>query len=142
MTQLPIDLEAEHIVQDATAELLFIRPGECLVCYVDRMVADVGCDTTLRFAMRFRDARAPRATGLSRRLGYVGGFCDCEILMNGWWMHPRFWSNPPQVVEDGIVMQDDPEPPDPSPPCAGVRRGSTRPCANWVRATQHPRRGW
>ncbi|WP_425464517.1 DUF2695 domain-containing protein [Nocardioides eburneiflavus] len=43
------------------------------------VVPAFGCCTTLRFATRYRDLRAPRAVGLERRLGDRGGFCDCEI---------------------------------------------------------------
>src|SRR5688572_13193504 len=99
MTADPIDAQAEQIVRLVADELTMIRPGECLVCYVDRMVHEVGCDTTLRFATWYRDQRAPRATALRDRLGQVGGYCDCEVLMNGWWPHPRFWT-PAREVEE------------------------------------------
>lgn len=135
MTAIPIDLEAERILRRAAHALTSVRPGECVTCYVARMLDDFGCDTTLRFARSYRDRHAPRATGLERRLGQAGGFCDCEIFLNGWSPHPRFWTPRREFEEDGIVMQSDPEPPNPLPPCAGVRRGSTRPCANWVRHT-------
>ena len=137
MTSDPVATEAERIVRLVAADLTMIKPGECLVCYVDRMVHEIGCDTTLRFARWFRDRRAPRASALERRLGYVGGYCDCEILMNGWWPHPRLWTPARELEEDGIVMCDDPAPPHPMPTCATVRRGSIRPCSNWVRRTHH-----
>ena len=73
MTTAPIEAQAERIVRIAVGDLTTIRPGECLVCYVDRMVAEVECYTTLRFARWFRDHRARRASALERRLGYVGG---------------------------------------------------------------------
>lgn len=135
MTVIPIDLLAERLVRRASDELLAIRDGECVVCYVNRMVAAFGCNTNLRFARHFRDARAPRATAIERRFGQVGGYCDCEILMNGWSPHPRFWTPARETEEDGIVFCDDPRPPDPPPPCGTVRRGSIRPCGNWVRHT-------
>ena len=135
MTTDSIDARAERIVRLVADDLTMIRAGECLVCYVDRMVAEVGCDNTLRFARWFRDRRAPRATALEGRLGQVGGYCDCEILMNGWWPHQRFWSPAREVEDHGVVYCHEPEPPDPPPPCATVRLGSTRPCSNWVRVT-------
>lgn len=141
MTADPIAAQAELIVRRAADDLTKVAPGECLLCYVARMVDEVGCDTTLRFARWFRDQRAPRALALERRLGQVGGYCDCEILMNGWWPHPRLWTLSREVEEDGIVMCSDPEPPDPLPACATVRLGSTRPCTNWARRTQH-RMSW
>src|SRR4051794_3145528 len=39
-------------------------PVECLGCYVWRMLDEYGCNATLRWACRWRDARAPRATAL------------------------------------------------------------------------------
>jgi hypothetical protein len=55
-----IAVEAESNVRLAADDLMMINLGECLLCYVDRMIDQVGCDTTLRFAKRFRDHRAPR----------------------------------------------------------------------------------
>lgn len=137
MTADPIVAQAERIVRLVADDLTLIGPGECLVCYVARMLDEVGCDTTLRFAKWFRDRRAPRGVALERRLGDVGGFCDCEILLNGWWPHPRLWTSRREVDDDGIVMQDDPQPAYPRPACATVRLGSTQPCSNWVRRRQH-----
>jgi hypothetical protein len=85
------------------------------------MVEAIGCDTTLRWAMRWRDLRAPRATGLAGRLERRGGFCDCEIFMNGWQ-----W-----VDEQQLLDRDDETVPSPvRPPCAGGR--ASQPCAHWV----------
>ena len=42
-----------------------------------------GC-TGPRWATRYRDLKAPRATALSERLLSKGAGCDCEIFMNGW----------------------------------------------------------
>jgi hypothetical protein len=99
---------------------------------------EFGCDNQLRWAGRFRDLQAPRATGLEARLGRVGGFCDCEIFLNGFELAPELWVRPEPVEDDGIVFQGDPHHPEPLPPCRGVRRGSTRGCTLWVRL----RRGW
>src|SRR6476659_373294 len=59
------------------------REGECVLCYVDRMLGQHGCDTTLRWARRWRELRVPRARGLERRLSARGGCCDCEVFLNG-----------------------------------------------------------
>ena len=45
---------------------------------------DSGCDGSLRWALRWRDVRAPRLRGLVGGLQARGGFCDCEIFLNGW----------------------------------------------------------
>src|SRR4051794_31264767 len=98
---------------------------ECLACYVARMITAHGCDTSLRWAQRFRDLRSPAATGPERRLGSVGGFCDCEIFLNGYTLVREL------LVRD--LRTDELEAPAEPPVCAGVRRSSTRPCANWQR---------
>lgn len=58
-------------------------PEECLRCYVDRMVAAHGCDTSLRFAKKWLAGSAvanPRK--VLRWFESNGGCCDCEVLMN------------------------------------------------------------
>ena len=78
----PTAIERElHTVAEALTTPL---PRECLLCFVWRMLEDFGCNATLRWARHWRDARAPRATALEHRLGQRGGFCDCEIFLNGW----------------------------------------------------------
>ncbi|MEZ5127877.1 MAG: DUF2695 domain-containing protein [Micropruina glycogenica] len=57
--------------------------AECVLCYVYRMIGEFGCDCRLRFATHYRDVRAV-PTGLERRLGQTGGYCDCEIFLNGY----------------------------------------------------------
>jgi len=106
-----------------TSSIVWVAPraGECLLCYVARMVDQFGCDTTLRWARRFRDLRAPTATALERRLGQVGGFCDCEVFLNGYGLVPRRMG---PGYGDGDVPASTP-----LPLCAGVRRASTQPCA-------------
>lgn len=73
----------------------------------------------LRWAIRYRDLAAPRATGLERRLAGMGGYCDCEVLMNAY-------------VPLASVAELGTAPPELGP-CRGVRGGSTRPCTLWTR---------
>jgi len=113
-------------VRRAAAGILAVRPGECLCCYVGRLLNEYCCDCTLRFARQYRDAVAPRATALERRLGYVGGYCDCVIFLNGWSLDQRFWTPDREVVEDGIVMQEKADKPASFRPvrrCIGARSG-------------------
>lgn len=98
-------------------------PDECLVCYVHRML-EFGCHG-LRWATRFRDVRAPRATALAGRLASMGGFCDCEIFFNAYEPHPDLLG----YDAYGEVNTQ----PIPMPACQRVRRGSTQPCSLWVR---------
>jgi hypothetical protein len=121
MSDLGIDQEAEAIVRASAGELTTPAPGECLACFVVRMLEAFDCDNTLRFARHYRDVRAPRATYLEHRLGAMGGFCDCEIFWNGFQRADVGWD------EDSEVP--------PRPPCRLVRAGSTRPCSLWVRRT-------
>ena len=94
-----------------------------MFCYVARMLALRGCDTTLRWAQRWRDLRLPRATGLERRLGSRGGFCDCEIFLNGWMLRSELEA----LDEDGEARA-----PTGPTPCPGVSGRSSQPCPQWV----------
>jgi hypothetical protein len=129
--------DTEHELRELSARLTTPAEGECLLCFVHRAL-ELGCDTQLRWARRFRDLRAPRATALEARLGQVGGYCDCEIFLNGFQLAEEHWVRPEPRVEDGVEYIDDPHYPQPMPICRGVRRGSTRGCGLWVRI----RPGW
>jgi Protein of unknown function (DUF2695) len=119
--------QAEGLVRELASELTCVREGECLCCYVWRQLGQFPCNGTHRHAIRFRDAAAPRATALRNQLSRLGACCcDCELFMNGYVPERRFWI--PGSDDDLFA-----EPPDELPPCAGVRRGSVQPCANWVR---------
>lgn len=106
-----------RLLSEAMTEPL---PGECLVCYVLRML-DFGCKGH-RWLERYRDLRAPRATALERRMHRLGGFCDCEILMNVFQLNP--WLFEFDRHGDPILES--------MPCCPGVRGGSTQPCGMWV----------
>ena len=111
---------ARHLVLvgDAATPL----PIECLACYVSRMLEELGCNATLRWARRWRDARAPRATALERRLATRGGFCDCELFLNVWVPSASSRSQAkPDMAADSM-----------SQACRGSRRGSTQPCRLWA----------
>jgi uncharacterized protein DUF2695 len=96
-------------------------PVECLACYVWRMLDEFGCNATLRWARRWRDARAPRATALERRVAARGGFCDCELFLNVW--VPKAESPTNTACSDGSA---------PYRLCRGVRRDSSQPCDLWA----------
>lgn len=103
---------ADPIIQAMENELTELSRGltepgerECLRCYILRMLAQFGCDNTLRWANQWQSLRAPRASALAKSLMRQGGYCDCEVILNVY-----------------------PEPEEPLP-CAGVSRaGSTQPC--------------
>jgi Protein of unknown function (DUF2695) len=136
MTANTLVSDTERALQSLSAALTDPHAGECLLCYVYRML-ELGC-TGLRWARHYRDTQAPRATALEARLGQRGGYCDCEIFLNGYELAPEHWLPPEEYVEGGVAYLSDPSYPDPMPRCRGVRRGSTQGCALWVRL----RRGW
>ena len=114
---LHIERELRHLYIAITQP----KPTECLHCYVYRML-DFGC-TGLRWATRYRDLRAPRATALDKRLISKGAGCDCEIFMNGWSLR-REYQRYDSEAEEYIYPED-------LPPCRGVRSGSIQPCSLW-----------
>lgn len=129
--------EAERILADASVILLDPDSGECLLCYVHRMLMEYGCNCRLRFAGHYRDVRAPRATALERRLGQSGGHCDCEVFLNSYELRLEYWL--PMVIKEREDEDQDPEDatgPSPLPMCRGVRGGSTQPCSLWLRRGQ------
>ena len=97
------------------------RAGECLLCYVRRMLVAHGC-SGLHWATYYRDRTAPAATALEPRLAERGAFCDCEIFLNGYRC----------VLDVDDEADETSAPPDPFPPCVHVRRGSTQPCELWT----------
>jgi Protein of unknown function (DUF2695) len=129
MGEMTIDEEAEQLLRAAAAELTAPGERECLVCFVARMLDEFGCDNTLRFATRYRDLHAPRAHALERRLGDMGGYCDCEVLLNGYQLSRHL------LERDEY---DELRSPERRPDCGRVRLGSTQPCGNWERQ----RCGW
>jgi hypothetical protein len=107
---MPADIAGKVEAEVAWLSRHLTEPAEreCLRCFLLRMVNEFGCDGTHRWAVRWRDARAPRARALPRRLERLGGFCDCEVLLN--------------------IFPDYPDTPRPLP-CAGQPLpGSAVPC--------------
>jgi hypothetical protein len=123
MTSIPIIDESEGFLRLKAKELTQPRDNECLCFYVARQVDEFSCDGSLRHALHYRDVRAPRFTGLAGRLGRMGGYCDCEILMNGYELR-----NAVEEGEDGEIRDVEVV-----PACAGARSGTVEPCENWVR---------
>ena len=91
---------------------------ECLACYLYRAVCAQGCDGTNLFLLSYRDASAPRATAIDRKMQLLGGFCDCEVLANA--IRP--------ITREAIQAVDNDE----NLVCKGVRRGTTQPCEHWL----------
>jgi hypothetical protein len=131
MNTEPLVTNTENELRVLSSALTDPHEGECLLCYVYRML-EHGC-TGLRWALHYRDLRAPRATALEDRLGQKGGYCDCEIFMNAYEPAHELWTPGREYDEGRITYWIDPEPPEQLPPCRGVRAGSTKGCTLWVR---------
>ncbi len=116
MTSIQIIDESEDFLRRRAAELTRPREDECLCCYVARLLVEFPCDGSVRHALHYRDVVAPRATDLAKRLSRMGGYCDCEVLMNGYQLRDT----------DEDTASDD------LPPCKGVHSGSVQPCVSWV----------
>ena len=114
-------LHIERELRYLSVQITQPKAGECLHCYVYRML-EFGC-TGLRWAKRYRDLKAPRATALDGRLMSKGAGCDCEIFLNGWSMRREY-----QVYDPDAEEYDYPEE---LPACTGVRAGSVQPCGLW-----------
>jgi len=128
-TPLTID-GAESFIRQLQADLIRPRERECLCCYVARSLIELPCDGTHRHAFRYRDMMAPRATALRDRLSRVGACCcDCELFLNAYVPYVASATGLP----GGAAIDDDADSFERLPPCAGVRRGTVRPCTNWAR---------
>ncbi|PRA00342.1 hypothetical protein CQ017_04740 [Arthrobacter sp. MYb224] len=91
---------------------------ECLACYLYRVAEDVPCEGSLRMLKYYRDHAAPRATALERKIKLLGGYCDCEVLMNA--LRPAT-TEAVRAMDHGADLV-----------CKGVRRGCIQPCEQWL----------
>lgn len=125
MPLYPIDAES-HLTL-LSSNLVKPRPRECLACFIERMVEEFGCNSTLRWATAWRDERAPRATRLEDRLQRRGAFCDCEVTINAYVLQAEMQMLAPgQYDAEGRYVA-------PAELCFGVSRSdSTQPCALWL----------
>ena len=123
----PIVDEVESLLRRLAEDITRPHDGECLCCYVARLLDEFPCDGTHRHALRYQETMAPRATALLERLSRIGACCcDCELFMNGYQLRIDREHTDSMPDDDFIEVA-------PPPPCSGVRRGSIKPCANWVR---------
>ena len=112
MTAADDATRAEGALRDVLGELTDPREGECLFCYVYRML-EFGCPADrLAWARRWRDLRAPRATCLARRLAAAEAYATRDL--------------PERVGAARISCSATTAtaPTRRSCPCRGVRRGS------------------
>src|SRR4051812_8046515 len=81
--------EVEELVRQLAEGLIVARPGECLYCYLTRMLEAFGCDNTLRWSERWREQQQTAYRWLMTWLRKNGGYCDCEVLFNVFRDHRR-----------------------------------------------------
>jgi hypothetical protein len=80
---MDIGIEAEQSIRILSQSLTQVHDGECLYCYLVRMIEEFGCAGTHRFTERWRDAQPRHKPALVRWLQDNGGCCcDCEVVMN------------------------------------------------------------
>ena len=128
MSEISVADEVEHYLQ--SLHTVVPQERECLVCFLLRMLTEFGCDASFTWARRFRDLRSPTATALEKRFGQRLVLCDCLIV------HKAHRPVRELMVRD--LRTDELERPERMPPCSGVRRTSTRACANWERGGAEP----
>lgn len=91
---------------------------ECLPCFLYRVTGMQSCDGSLKLLTHYRDQCAPRATALEKKMRMLGGYCDCEVLLNAVRPATTLAMRLIEVGEDLV--------------CKGVRRGTIQPCENWL----------
>ncbi|WP_164520387.1 DUF2695 domain-containing protein [Specibacter cremeus] len=97
-----------------------ILPGECLPCFVLRMILAAGCDSCLTWVRRYRDERLPGAATLDHDLFRAGAHCDCHAVLVTYARREELWDVP--HCPDCGMPQD-------KPPCMGA--SGQEPCGLW-----------
>ena len=59
-----------------------VRRGECLYCYLARMLETTGCTHALTLTHRWIDAQPRSARWVIRWADAQGGACDCGVMFN------------------------------------------------------------
>lgn len=99
--------------------------GECVACFVRRMVERCACTGTLIWAEHWKRVRSPSASAFIGRLERRGAVCDCALVSVLWTLSPEHWT----FTTSGELTA-----PDVAPACAGVRPRATGPCGLWSAA--------
>ena len=87
-----------------------VAPGECMLCYVQRMILAHGCGGSRWRARWRRRRRAVSAPG-------TGYGCDCELFISRWQLRMDPQTGAPRWPVAG---------------CAGAPADLQAPCAHWV----------
>lgn len=104
------------------------RPGECLACFLHRMLAGRPCVGTFVWTDHYRVSRARRAVSLVDRLRSRGAACDCSVVDVVWWPSPRARGSGPG--ETGHLTSTGPV----AVPslCGGEQTRPSQACDNWA----------
>lgn len=128
-------LAAEQILAAALTEdfatLAAVEPGECLACYVTRMVFLHGCDGTWRF-VEHHEATADEPAASSCAEWRRDGACDCAVYDLGFDLAEDVEEPVEHLDTGGVPVVLHHEWPWPNPhPCRGVGAGPGEPCSLW-----------
>lgn len=77
-------MKMEHRAQQKGAHLLTATQAADLFAYVEIRIQDQGCNHTRRFTQEWLDANIQpgQHEAVLTELEDMGGFCDCEVLLN------------------------------------------------------------
>lgn len=73
--------DIEAVLAEVVAEIGAVRPDECLACYLDRTLPQLGCDAHT-LTDRWNAAQPRPVARLTQWVRSQGGFCDCEVVFN------------------------------------------------------------
>lgn len=104
------------------------RPGECLACFLHRMLAGLPCVGTFAWTEHYRSSLARRAVSLVDRLRSRGAACDCSVVDVVWW--PRTGSPGTLSGERDLVPPT--LRPARQPPCGRQQTRPSQACSNWA----------
>mgnify|MGYP001128463349 CR=1 FL=1 len=64
--------------------ILTKKEAEILLNYLDEILENTPCDNTLRFTKQWLQTNLPaeKIEGVLAEMRVMGGYCDCEVLMN------------------------------------------------------------
>lgn len=77
-------MKMEHRAQQKVAHILTANQAADLFAYVEMRLEDQGCNHTRRFTQAWLDANIhpEQREAVLTELEDMGGFCDCEVLLN------------------------------------------------------------
>lgn len=77
-------MKMEHKAQQKQTHILTANEAAALFQYVEIRIQDEGCNHSLRFTQEWLDGNIDfmKHDAILSELEDMGGYCDCEVLMN------------------------------------------------------------